>query len=377
MTLTATASDTDGTIAKVTFYRGETEEATDDTSPYTYTYEEAEAGTHIFYAVAEDNDGATTTSETVEVAVNALPTVSLTASSSSINEGESVTVRATASDTDGSIASVKFYRNDTLVATDTSSPYTHTYTNAAAGTHSFAAIATDDDGATTTSETLSVTVNDVPTVLLSASSTSIIQGDSVTVTATVSDTDGSIASVKFYHGGSLVATVTSSPYTYTYANASLGSHDFQAVATDDDEATGTSSTVTVTVNLPPNLLPDLSIALSSASIDEGDSVTVTATARDPDGAIVNVKFYRNGTLVATVTNSPYSYTYSNAATGSHSFYALATDNQRRHHHLEHRERGGERSAHGLVERLLELAHRRGQCHSHGERERCRWEHSPR
>ena len=252
------------------------------------------------------------------------PEISITASDTAIHVGQSVTITATASDSNGSIAEVKFYRNSTLVTTDTSSPYTYTYSNATAGTHTFYAIAKDDDDNTTTSSSVSVsvTVNSAPSVSISASSSAIHVGQSVTITATASDTDGSIANVKFYRNTTLMSTDTSSPYTYTYSNATAGTHTFYAIAKDDDNATTTSTTVSVSVNA----YPSVSISASPTSLNEGGSVTLTATASDTDGSIANVKFYRGTTLVKTDTSSPYNYTYSNATAGSHSFYAIAKDN---------------------------------------------------
>ena len=56
-TLTATASDFDGTIAKVIFYDGTTVLGEDNTQPYAYTVSNAAVGTYNYTAKALDNDG--------------------------------------------------------------------------------------------------------------------------------------------------------------------------------------------------------------------------------------------------------------------------------------------------------------------------------
>ena len=246
VTITATASDTDGTISNVKFYRNSALAKTDTTSSYTYTYSNATAGSHSFYAVATDNDGATGTSTTVTVsAANVAPTVSISASSTSITAGQSVTITATASDTDGTISNVKFYRNSALAETDTSSPYTYIYSNAAAGSHSFYAIATDDDGATGTSNTVTVP-NTPPTVTLSARATTIEESGSTILTASASDTDGTIVTYAFYRGSALLQ---SGPLpTYKFNNPTAGGHRFTVTVTDDGGATATSGSVLVLVN---------------------------------------------------------------------------------------------------------------------------------
>ena len=92
---------------------------------------------------------------------NVAPTVSITSptSGATYTAPASITISASASDSDGSIASVAFYQGTTLLSTDTSSPYSYTWSSVAAGTYSLTAVATDDDGATTTSSAVSVTVN--------------------------------------------------------------------------------------------------------------------------------------------------------------------------------------------------------------------------
>ena len=83
---------------------------------------------------------------------NVAPTVSMTSPSNgaSFVAGASVTFAATASDTDGTIQKVQFYLGTTLVATDTTSPYSTTWP-AVVGSHSVSAVATDNQGAVTVS----------------------------------------------------------------------------------------------------------------------------------------------------------------------------------------------------------------------------------
>lgn len=67
---------------------------------------------------------------------------------------------ASASDSDGSIASVAFYVNGTLMGTSTSVPYTLSWVSWNTGTYSVVAIATDNQGATTASNAVSFRVED-------------------------------------------------------------------------------------------------------------------------------------------------------------------------------------------------------------------------
>lgn len=78
--LAATASDPDGTIAKVEFFNGATLLGEDTTAPYTLTVTSAPQGSYSFTARATDNGGATTTSGaagfTVTPSSNPPPTIS-------------------------------------------------------------------------------------------------------------------------------------------------------------------------------------------------------------------------------------------------------------------------------------------------------------
>ncbi len=70
MTLSASASDSDGTIAKVEFYNGTTLLGTDTAAPYTYTWSSVAAGTYTLKAIAYDNSGASTSSATSTITVS-------------------------------------------------------------------------------------------------------------------------------------------------------------------------------------------------------------------------------------------------------------------------------------------------------------------
>jgi len=259
ITMTASASDADGTVARVDFYQGSTLVRSDTTSPYGYTWSNVAAGSYQLTAVARDNDGATRTSAAVSVTVNSAtnqaPSVTLTApaSGASFSAGANITLQATASDSDGTVSRVEFYRGSTLIGSDTTSPYAAVWSSAAAGSYSLSARAVDDDGATRTSTAVSITVATAPNQLPTVSITSPIAGQSfaapasLTMAAAASDSDGTVARVDFYVGTQLVGTDTSSPYTAAWNNVAAGSYSLTAVARDNAGGTRTSAAVGITV----------------------------------------------------------------------------------------------------------------------------------
>jgi RHS repeat-associated protein len=97
---------------------------------------------------------------------NIPPTVSLTepADGTVVTAPASLTLTAAASDSDGSIARVDFYRGTTLIGTTTASPYSVSDANLAIGSYSYTAVATDNAGATTTSTPVTVKVLNVGAV---------------------------------------------------------------------------------------------------------------------------------------------------------------------------------------------------------------------
>jgi len=167
ITVSASASDSDGSVSKVDFYNGTTLLGTDTSSPYSFTWNAVGAGTYTLTAKATDNANAVTTSSAVNITVgstNNPPVVSITSptSGSSYTAPATITINANATD-DGSVAKVDFYNGTTLLGTDTSSPYSFTWSNVAVGSYSLTAKATDNTNLVTTSSAVSVTVNNPTT----------------------------------------------------------------------------------------------------------------------------------------------------------------------------------------------------------------------
>ena len=73
--LAATATDSDGSVARVDFYNGTTVIATTTTAPYTATWNNVPAGSYTLKATAVDNAGKSGSSATVTVTVSAVTTV--------------------------------------------------------------------------------------------------------------------------------------------------------------------------------------------------------------------------------------------------------------------------------------------------------------
>ena len=162
--IVASASDPQG-VATVEFFNGTTKLGQDTIAPYTYDWTAVAVGTYSITARATDTLGAQTTSAVRTVTVN--PTnFAPTASITSPENGQSfpwkptIMIDAAASDPDGTVTRVEFYRADgaTLLGSDTTAPYSYRWKNAQTGTHLLRVKSYDNRGAVTTSAAVSITV---------------------------------------------------------------------------------------------------------------------------------------------------------------------------------------------------------------------------
>ena len=437
VSLAATASDSDGSIAKVEFFSGNTLVGSATTAPFAATWSNVAAGTYSLTAVATDDLGAATTSGAVSITVGnpTPPTLPAgwthadvgstgTTGSATFSNG-TFTVTGAGADVWGTADAAHYaWRSldgdGTIVARVTSIQNVNAWTKAgvmirnsaaASAAQAFMLVAssaskgvpyqrrrTDGDisvstagsqstaprwvklvragslitgyespdgvvwttvgsdtftmgstvlvglavsshvtgvNATATFDNVTVTAatpppNVPPTVSVTspANGAAAVAPASFTVSATAGDSDGSVAKVDFFVGGTRIGTVTSAPYTLTWSNVPAGSYSLTAVATDDAGAATTSGAVSVTVNTPANAAPTVSLtAPANGTVATAPaSFTLTASAADSDGTVAKVDFFAGTTAIGTATASPYSISWSNVAAGTYSLTAVATDN---------------------------------------------------
>jgi len=284
----------------------------------------------IEYYVARNPAAGETQLPSLLLAPNLPPVVSISspATGSHFITGTVVPITATASDPDGTVASVEFFVDGVSIGVVNSAPYTKNYTSTA-GTHALTAKATDNLGAVTTSAPVSIIVstNTPPSVSITApaNGANYVEGDAVAITATASDVDGTVASVEFFVDGVSIGLVSSAPYTANYTSV-FGSHTLTAKATDNLGATTTSAAVTINVahNIPP--VVSITAPANGANYTAPAVVTINASASDPDGTVANVEFFVNGVSIGVVTTAPYTKNWTSVI-GTANLTAVATDNK--------------------------------------------------
>ena len=152
----------------------------------------------------------------------------------------------------------------------------------------------------------------------------------VTITASASDTDGSVTNVAFLDGSTLLGQTNDTPYTIT-ASLATGAHALTAVATDNAGLSTTSAFVNVSVsvaNHPPSVT--ITNPADNAVFGNTDTITVQATASDSDGSVTNVQLYDGAVLLHSFAVGPYSFAGKSIsgsfALGTNTLTAVATDN---------------------------------------------------
>jgi hypothetical protein len=175
---------------------------------------------------------------------NQSPTVSITSPSdgASFTAPADITVNATASDPDGTVARVDFFINGNLAGSDASSPYSFTHTGVPAGSYALVARAVDNQNATGDDQ-VDVVVNqsDQPTVLTTLNTVNFTEGGTGTYGVSLSEQPAGDVNVTTTRiSGSTGITVASGgSLTFTPANWD----DAQTVTVAAAAATGGQSAV--------------------------------------------------------------------------------------------------------------------------------------
>ena len=148
------ASDDDGKVDSVEFFINDTKVGTSISSPYNFTWETDKEGTFKIKARATDNDGYTNSDSISVTLVDGNPPVIKIlspAKDEEIAENSTVTLKAEAKDSDGSVDSVAFYMDDKLITTVKAAPFEYKWKAKSINEHHLKAIAFDNTSLTDTS----------------------------------------------------------------------------------------------------------------------------------------------------------------------------------------------------------------------------------
>lgn len=160
--ISAAVSGNEYPINCVEFFNRETLLGVDIATPYELDWSPVENGDHVIYAMAVDSTGKTALSGSarISVASSMLPEISLTSPGAGqiFKVPAHVEITADASDPDGTIQMVEFFINEEKVAEDATSPYSYTWVDAAAGTYTIRAKATDNTDQIVSTEPITISI---------------------------------------------------------------------------------------------------------------------------------------------------------------------------------------------------------------------------
>ncbi|MFI6736040.1 glycoside hydrolase family 48 protein [Nonomuraea sp. NPDC050451] len=175
---------------------------------------------------------------------NAAPSVSLTSPTAgqTFTAPATVPIAANASDSDGTISKVDFYQGSTLLGTDTSTPYSYSWTNVAAGSYSITARATDNGGATTTSAPVGITVsqNTGPALVVSPTTLSVPEAGTASFSVKLSQAPSANVTVTTsrFSGDTDLTVSSGASLIFTPANWNTAQNVTLAAANDSDTTAG-------------------------------------------------------------------------------------------------------------------------------------------
>lgn len=275
ITINATASDVTGTITSVSFYSGTTLLGSSTTSPYSYTWTNVTAGSYSLTAVATNNSGLSTTSLPVNVIVNNPNTDGYCGTAFNGQfEYKAVTVGGNVTFTFHPLAPIAgctyalIYIRQGLtggypgysmtasgsdfiytipIATGTPVSFYFTYETPPSGENNSSA----NPQTYTVGDNCTGSVGTPPIISITspANNASFTEPATVIISASASDSGGTVSKVDFYNGANLIGTVTSSPFTFTWTNVPAGNYILTAKATDNDSLSTISTPVNIVVDI--------------------------------------------------------------------------------------------------------------------------------
>jgi plastocyanin len=215
-------------------------------APSGYSFTFSAAGSYPYYCQVHSLPGRTGQNGNVNVqSANNAPTVSITLPASNaiyLYSPTNITVNATANDSDGSVSSVVIQLDGNNRATLTQAPFNTVLSNVGAGAHTITAIATDNVGAQTTTS-VNIVVNSQPSASVTApqNNSVIATTSNITITATGSDSDGTLSQLQIFSNGNLLGTSGTSPFSLSFAPPTNGIYTLTATATDNRGASTSSA----------------------------------------------------------------------------------------------------------------------------------------
>ena len=343
LTLTAIAPSSEGNLHSLWYYKGwtyapSTTLVTDNgatrTLVSTFNFKVGKVPASI-YAYVQNADGGTNSAKAyvTEGTENPL-TLSITAPANNVTltNPASVVIAATATTPNigAVVTNISYYVGSTLLGSGAST----TLFSPSAGSNTINIVASDSFGTTTTNH-ITFTVDIIPTGDLVAPNVYVsapASGPSETpITIDVLATNvgaGTIASVQLFVNSDSVATNTASTngiFVFNWTPTSTEVYTLSAAAWTPTDVGGVSTNSTFTSYAPAAPIVVLSPASETLVNVSRITLSATATAVSFNSTITNIEFYDGSTDLGNAS----SVTINNP-TGTHTYYAVASDSYGTH-----------------------------------------------
>ncbi|CAN5430989.1 hypothetical protein BH11BAC3_BH11BAC3_06110 [soil metagenome] len=339
VTLTGTATDADGIITNYKWSKisGPSQGNIISANAIVTVVNNMVQGVYQFQLTVTDNDGASTSDivqVTVNSAINQPPVANAGVDKLITLPVNSTTLAGSGTDVDGTIinyAWVKISGPGTGTISTPGSAST-SVNNLVQGVYQYQLIVTDNSGAVAM-DTVKVTVNaaiNIPPVANAGLDKVItLPTNSVTVTGSGTDADGTISSYFWSKISGPAAGTISSPNSATTAinNLIVGVYYYQFTVTDNNGAKS-SDTIKITVNKAPNLAPVANAGADKMVTLPVNTTTLSGIGTDADGTVVSFAWVKISGPATGSIGSPTAATttVSNLVQGIYQYQLTVTDN---------------------------------------------------
>jgi|GEM_PF-897336 beta-glucanase (GH16 family) len=232
ISLTASASDPDGSVSSVSFYDGSTFLGTVTSAPFTYSWSNAGNGSHTITAVVTDNSNTTTTSTAINIQINNSPPAP------TVTSPVTHCQNATATTLSANGTGLKWYTTATGGASSAAAP---TPSTANTGTTNYY-VSQTTSGCESSRAVITVTVNATPSAPIVTSPVTYCQGE----TALPFSATGT--GLKWYTTATVGASSATTP---TPSTANTGTTSYY-VSQSTTGCESSRAVITVTVNATPS-----------------------------------------------------------------------------------------------------------------------------
>lgn len=256
------------------------------------------------------------------------PSVTITSPTDNTNVLGTITINVDASD-NNSVSDVTLYIDNSYYSVDASFPYSFTIDTftLSLGNHVVRTTATDPSGNSSYDEIIINVISDtvLPSVQITSPSDGQVISNSFDVLVDASD-NMQITRIEFYVDDVLKGQDSISPYSISLNPSDIGSgtHQIKAKAVDGNNNTA-EDTISITV-LVDTVSPSVNITSPLDGKVVSGKTLILVSAFDSSG-ISHIEIRVDGTLLTTLTTSPYEYMWNtrSLSSGTHTVLVKAFD----------------------------------------------------